>query len=92
LPGLNDGPPGCGWRATVTDVHPGDGKKVDLVLLQLIGTCMYKPGPCGAKGDQLSATLKKDDLRGYQAGQIVKIWVTGSDASIGRPECVRNPQ
>lgn len=92
LPGLNDeGPPGCGWRATVTDVHPGDAKSVDLVLLQMVGTCMYKPGPCGVKGDQLSATVNKGDLRGYTVGQIIKVWVTGTAVSFDRPDCVRNP-
>lgn len=90
LPGLNDGPPGCGWRATVADVHP-DNASVDLVLLQMIGTCMYKPGACGQKGDQLPATIKKDDLHGYQPGQIIKVWVTGTTISFDRPECVRNP-
>lgn len=91
LPGLNDGPPGCGWRATITDVHQGDSTTVDLSLLQLVGTCMFNPGPCGAKEDQLSAIVKKDDLRGYQIGQIVKVWVTGTAVSFDRPECVRNP-
>ena len=91
LPGLNEGPPGCGWRATVTDVHRGDDATIELVLTQMIGKCMFNPGPCGAKEDLLTAHVKKDDLRGYQPGQIVKIWVTGTTVAFETPMCTRTP-
>src|SRR5580698_8103828 len=91
LPDMNDGPPGCGWRATVTDTHRGDDTTVDLVLMQKIEKCMFNPGPCGTKSDPLTVHVKKDDIQSYRTGQIIKVWVTGTAVSFDFPMCTRNP-
>jgi len=90
-PGTNEGPAGCDWRATVLDVNPDDKAVIDLKLSQLIGTCMYQPGACGKADDLVSVHVKKDDIRHYRVGQIVKVWVTGATISFDHPQCVSSP-
>lgn len=91
LPGMDEGPAGCGWRAAVIDTHPGEDFVIDLVLTQKIGKCMFNPGPCGTKQDHVSAHVKKDDIQSYHPGAIVKVWITKDVVSFDTPQCTRTP-